>query len=144
LETNRLRISLAGITVGGAALLLALVHFWAGPFAPTQSVEQTVAETAVAIRDATVAALKGEESSISSSTRKYDVDDWLLIATAILGGIAVILGVVAYAKGEPLRAAGGAAVLGASAIAFQFAVVALAIIVLAILISAVIGGLGIG
>jgi hypothetical protein len=37
------------------------VHFWGGPFTPQPSLETSVAEKAVAIRDATLAALKGEE-----------------------------------------------------------------------------------
>ena len=49
-----------GIAAGAAALLLAVVHFWAGPFAPQPSLETVVAESAVEIRDATVRALRGE------------------------------------------------------------------------------------
>ena len=43
-----------------------------------------------------------------------------------------------------MRVAGGAAVLGGSAIAFQFAVVALGAVVLAILVAAVLSQIGIG
>ncbi len=138
------RISLGGIAVGGIALLIAVVHFWAGPFAPQKSIERTVAETAVAIRDATVSALKGEEIQDRAPERSFDLDKTLMLSASVLGGIAVILGVVGFATGEPARAAGGAAILGAGAIAFQFAVVALGAIILAILIAAVIGELGFG
>ena len=143
-DTRSIRMSMAGIMLGGAALLLALVHFWAGPFTPQPSIERTVAETAVAIRDATVAAMRGEEIVDSSSERKFDLDKGLEILAAVLGGCAVILGVIGFAKGEPARAAGGAAALGAGAIAFKFAVVALGAIVLAIIIAAVISQLGFG
>ncbi len=138
------RISLGGIAVGGIALLIAVVHFWAGPFGQPKSVERTVAETAVAIRDATVAALKGEEIQERAPERQFDIDKGLMLSASVLGGIALILGVVGFATGEPARAAGGAAVLGAGAIAFQFAVVALGAIILAILVAAVIGELGFG
>ena len=50
-----------GIGLGAIALLLAVVHFWAGPFSPQPTLEQTVAEKAVSIKNATIAALKGEE-----------------------------------------------------------------------------------
>ena len=139
------RISLGGIAVGGIALLVAVVHFWAGPFAPQKSVERTVAETAVAIRDATVAALKGEEiQDRAPDSNSFDIDRTLMLSASVLGGIALILAVVGFAMGEPARAAGGAAILGAGAIAFQFAVVALGAIILAILVAAVIGELGFG
>ncbi len=46
------------------------------------------------------------------------------IATACLGSLAVIFGLFGYAKNEPLRVAGGAVVLGGSAIALQFAALA--------------------
>jgi hypothetical protein len=64
------------------------------------------------------------------------------MATSILGGLAVILGVSSFAKREPFRVGGGAAFRGGSAIAFQFAVIALGAIVLAILIGAVISQIG--
>ena len=60
MEPKKATTSFIGIGVGAVALLLALVHFWAGPFSPQPSLEQTVAEKAVSIRDATIAALKGE------------------------------------------------------------------------------------
>lgn len=136
---------MGGIALGAVALLLVLVHFYAGPFAPQKPIERTVAETAVAIRDATVAALRGEEvEEDETSQRDFDIDRALAIFAAVLGGLAIILGVVGFAKGEPARAAGGAAVLGAGAIAFQFAIVAIGAIVLAILVAAVIGQLGLG
>ena len=141
-DSTRAQFSLGGIALGGAALLLALVHFYAGPFAPQPSIERTVAETAVAIRDATVAAMRGEEIEESSSNRDFDLDRILQVTAAVLGGCAVILGVIGFAKGEPGRAAGGAAALGAGAIAFQFAMIAIGAIVLAILIAGVLSGMG--
>ena len=137
-----MRFSMVGIALGGAALLLAVVHFWAGPFAPKASIERTVAETAVAIRDATVAAMRGEEIEDATSESEFDLDKGLEILAAVLGGSAIILGVFGFAKGEPARAAGGAASLGAGAIAFKFAVVALGAIVLAILVAGVLSQLG--
>lgn len=128
--------------MGGVALLVALVHFWAGPFAPQPSLERTVAETAVAIRDATVAAMRGEEIEDSSSTREFNIDKGLEILAVVLGGGAIILAVIGFAKGETARAAGGAAALGAGAIAFKFAVFAVGAIVVAVLIATVLSQLG--
>jgi hypothetical protein len=140
---SRSTIGFIGIGVGAIALLVAIVHFWAGPISPQPSVEKTVAEKAVAIKNATIAALKGEEVEETAPVRTIDIDQGLRIATSVLGGLAVILGVVSFARREPLRVGGGAAFLGGAAIAFQFAVIALGAIVLAILIAAVLSQIGI-
>lgn len=136
------KLSFLGIAFGAVALLLVLVHFWAGPFSPQPTLESTVAEKAVAIRDATVAALKGEEVRDYAPPSEMNLDKALAVSGSVLGGIAVILGVLGFAKKESARVAGGAAVLGAGAIAFQFAAVAVGAIVVAILIAAVISQLG--
>lgn len=143
MDDRKSTISFLGIGVGAVALMLALVHFWAGPFSPKPSLEQVVAEKAVSIREATVAALKGEVA-YSQSSKNYDTDWVVSLATAILGGMAVILAVMGVALKEPVRVAGGAAVLGVAAIAFQFAALALAALVVVILVSAVLGALGVG
>lgn len=135
-------VGFIGIAIGAAALLMAIVHFWAGPFSPQPSLEKTVAEKAVAIKNATIAALKGEQIDDVVSPRKIDLDQGFRITTSVLGGLGIILGVVSFARREPLRVGGGAAFLGGAAVAFQFAVVALGAIILAILIGAVISQLG--
>ena len=61
-----------------------------------------------------------------------------------MGGLAIILGVFGFAKKESARVAGGAALLGGVAMAFQFAVMALGAIIVAILVAAVISQIGIG
>ena len=137
-------LGFAGIGVGAIALMLALVHFWAGPFAEQPSMEEFVAEKAVSIRDATIAALKGEEIEAPPAENSFDIDRVLDVLTSVLGGLAVILGVIGFARKEPLRPATGAAVLGGGAIAFQFAALALGMIVAVLLISAVLDSLGIG
>ena len=139
---SRSMIGFIGIGVGAIALLVAIIHFWAGPISPQPSVEKTVAEKAVAIKNATIAALKGEEVEETAPVRTIDIDQGLRIATSFLGGLAVILGVVSFARREPLRVGGGAAFLGGAAIAFQFAVIALGAIVMAILIAAVLSQIG--
>jgi len=106
-------------------------------------VEKTVAEKAVAIKNATIAALKGENIEENAPPSTIDLDQGMRMATSVLGGLAVILGVISFAKREPFRVGGGAAFLGGAAIAFQFAVIALGAIVLAILIGAVISQIGI-
>ena len=117
-DTNS-KLSYVGMGIGSIALLLALVHFWAGPFSPQMSLEQTVAEKAVAIRDATLNALKGKKAPELQKRAAYNTDDFLSIGTAILGGTAIILGVFGFAKQESKRAVIGAGILGGGAIALQ-------------------------
>lgn len=136
------KVGYFGIAAGAVALLMVLVHFWAGPFSPQPTLEQSVAEKVASIRDATVAALKGEEAE-APKRREMDLDTVFSTSAAVLGGIAVILAIVAFARRESLRVAGGAAVLGAGAIAFQFAAVALGAILFCLLVAAVLHGLGI-
>lgn len=143
MEESRSVIGFIGIGVGAIALLVAIFHFWAGPFSPQPSLEKTVAEKAVAIKNATIAALKGEEIKDEVAPRKIDLDQGLRVGASVLGGLAIILGVVSFAKKEPLRVGGGAAVLGGAAVAFQFAIIALGAIVGAILIGAVLSQIGI-
>lgn len=132
-----------GIALGAAALILALVHFYAGPFSPQPTLEDVVAEKAVAIKRATVAALKGENPPAREDARRLDADRLAHGAVAVMGGIAVVLAVIGFARKEAPRVAGGAVCLGVAAIAFQFLTVALGVIVLAILIASVVGALGV-
>lgn len=142
MEEGRSTIGFIGMTIGAVALLVAIAHFWMGPLSPQPSLERTVAEKAVAIRNATIAALKGEESVEEVASRSIDADHAVRIATSLLGGLAVILGVVSFAKREPWRVGSGAAFLGGAAIAFQFAVIALGAIVLAVLVAGVVSQTG--
>jgi hypothetical protein len=145
MEQKKSIFGFTGVALGAVALMLALVHFWAGPFSPQPTLEEVVAEKAVAIRDATIAKLKGEEIAPKPQTApRYDMDRVASIATSILGGLAVVLGIVGIALKEPLRVAGGAAILGTGAIAFQFAVLALGVLALVLLVGAVLGELGFG
>lgn len=143
MQDGRHTIGFVGIGIGAIALLLAIVHLWAGPFSPQPSLERTVAEKAVAIKNATIAALKGEKVEEEVRPSRIDADRAVRIATGVLGGLAIILGVVSFAKRESMRVAVGAAVLGGAATAFQFAVLAIGAIFLAILIAAVISQIGI-
>ncbi len=141
MDEEKSKIGIIGVIIGSIALLLALFHFYAGPFAPQPKLEQTIAEKAVAIRDATVAALKGKEVKEEKWSSKWDADKIIDVITALLGGIAIIIAVVAFIKNESLRVAGGAAVLGGGAIAFQFLALALGAIIIAIILAAVISQL---
>lgn len=142
MDKKNSKISFIGIAMGAVALLLAMTHFWVGPFSSPPPIEQTIAEKAVAFKDAAVAAIKGEEQKPPERPSNMDIDEILQLVTAILGGLAIIFAVLGYARNEPLRVAGGAAILGGFAIAFQFAVLALgvaAFLILAFILLSTIG-----
>lgn len=137
-------VGMIGIILGAAALLLAIVHFWAGPFTEQPSLETTVAQKAVAIRDATIAALKGEDATPgprADTSSRWDLDRVSRIATGVMAGLAIILAVVSLALHEPLRVAAGGVILGSAALAFQFVILAIGAILIATLIAAVLGEL---
>jgi len=140
MATQKSKFSFFGIGLGSIALLMVLVHFWAGPFSPQPTVENVVAEKVKSIRDATVAALKGEEAA-PPQKRRFNLDAIFSTGAAVLGGLALILAVIGFARHESVRVAGGAAVLGGVAIAFQFAAMALGAIILAILVAGVLSSL---
>jgi len=138
---RKIKYGYAGIALGAIALIMVLVHFWAGPFAPQPTFEQTIAESAASIRDATVAALKGEDAP-RPQKRPIDLDRAFSTVAAVLGGIAIILAVISFAAKESNRVSIGAAALGVFAVAFQFLAVALAAIIFAIVLVAVISSFG--
>lgn len=137
MEGSRQTFGTIGIVIGGIALMLALFHFWAGPFAPQPTIDSYVAEKAASIRQKTIDALSGKDVKPESFSTKYDADKIAGVLTALLGGIACILGIISFAKKESIRLSGSAAALGVSAIAFQFiAMLAMALIVVMLIVAA--------
>ncbi len=134
-------IGMIGILVGGLALLLALIHAWAGPFAPEATLEETVTDAARSIRDAAVAAWKGEDAPEAAPSGR-DIDDWIDTATVALGGLALVLGVAAFARRESWRGVLGAAFLGMLAVGFEFVGAAIGAVVAAMIVLFVLSQLG--
>ncbi|CAM4044937.1 hypothetical protein [Serratia silvae] len=124
----------SGIALGGLALLLAIVHFYAGPFAPQQTLESLVAGKAVAIKESLLASLAGHKIPEKVSRPHYDVDRILKIVTAILAVGAVILGTIAGVCKENPRAVSAAVMLGIGTLAFQIALFAFGVVMAAILV----------
>lgn len=136
------KFGMIGIALGSIALLLSLVHFWAGPFSPQPTIETIVSEKVASIRSATLDALNGEEPANTYFSKTWTADTYADVATAVLGGLALILGIIGFANREPSRIVGGAAALGISAVAFQFiAMYAMALLVV-LIICAVLSSVG--
>lgn len=138
---NTHKLGLIAIAIGGIALLLALLHFWAGPFSPQPTLETVVADQAVSIRDATIKALKGEEYRELRETH-WDTDKIVDVLTVALAGLALILSMLSFARREPFYVAAGGVVLGISAIAFQFLAMYAMLLLVVLLVVVVLAHLG--
>ncbi|WP_428408595.1 hypothetical protein [Hyphococcus sp.] len=130
------KLGYIGIAFGAASLLLALVHFWAGPFAPQLSLETVVAESAVEIREAAIRALRGEEAE-TKTVSEWDIDKTTQVVVALLGGLAIIVSLVGFVRHEPKRRVFAGAALGLTAITFQFFIWLAAVLIIVLLISVV-------
>ncbi|MFC0226222.1 hypothetical protein [Serratia aquatilis] len=126
-----------GIAVGSIALLLAMVHFYAGPFSPQPTLESLVASKTVAIKQSLLASLTGHRVSESPLQPHYNLDQLLKVVIAILAASSVIFGVIGGARRENRRAVSGALMLGAGTLAFQMAVFAFGVIAVIVLIAVV-------
>lgn len=134
---------LAGICVGGLALILTLVHFWIGPLAPEPSLEEAVTDAARSIKDAAVAAWKGEE--VEAERRSgFNIDKGLDAVSVALAGVAMVLGILGFARREPLRAPLSAVFLGVCALALEFAFWAFGALLIAAVVLFVSSLLGLG
>jgi len=135
------KLGYLGVALGAVALILALVHFWAGPFSPQPTFETAIADKVSAIRESTINALKGEEYR-ETITQKWHADRVIELSVALMGALAIILGIVAFIQKAPRRLAGGAAVLGAGAIGFQMFTFYIGVLLIIIVISAVLSEIG--
>lgn len=135
----------SGIALGGLALLLAMVHFYAGPFASQQTLESLVAGKAMAIKESLLASLAGHQIPEKVSQPQYDADRILKIVTAVLAVGAVVLGAIAGACKENPRAVSAAVMLGIGTLAFQIAMFAFGVVMaifLVLLVLSLIFGVG--
>ncbi|CAD0184373.1 hypothetical protein RUESEDTHA_01252 [Ruegeria sp. THAF57] len=108
-----------GFSLASIALFAALFVFWAGPFAPQQSTGVSLGELAAEIGKSTLRAAAGlEQPEPVAPTR--DLDDFLRIGVAMLGGLAIVLSVVGILRHEKRRPAIAGVAIGVGAILFQF------------------------
>jgi len=129
-----------GFAVGAVALLLVLMHFWGGPFAPQQGASVSIGEFAAEIRQAATRTITGASQPAPEST-PWDIDRGLKLVTALLAGIAVILGAAGIVRRENRRPAIAAIALGGVAVVFQFFVWMALLLVGALLIYAIISNI---
>ncbi len=125
------------VILGFIAFAAVVGHFFAGPIDPPPPVEVSIAEKAVEIRDATVAALKGEEYEAEPEVRPKTLDDYLTLGFMGIAALAILMGVIGFIQHERLRPSIAGAALGGLAITFQFAVVLFMALLFALILGAV-------
>lgn len=123
-----------GIAAGGTALLLLVVHFYAGPFSPPPTLESLIAGKALAIKESLVASLLGNKVPDTVTRPHYSLDRIVQIIIAVLAASAVILGIIGEVCKGNRQAASAAIMLGAGTLYFQFAFLALGVIAVILLI----------
>jgi small-conductance mechanosensitive channel len=126
------------VVLGFLAFAAVIGHFFVGPVDPPPPVEVSIAEKAVSIRDATVAALKGEEYEAGHNVRPRTLDDYLTYSYIALAVVAILMSVIGFVKHERLRPSIAGAALGGLAVTFQFATVVFFGLLFAIVLAAVI------
>lgn len=108
----------AAFTLGAIALGMGLVVFWAGPFAPQQAAGVTLGELAAEIAKSAARAAVGQDAPPPAPVAR-DLDDYLNMATGLIAGLAIILGLASFIRHEAKRAALAGIALGGLAIGFQ-------------------------
>lgn len=126
------------VVLGFLAFAAVVGHFFAGPFDPPPPIEVSIAEKAANIRDATVAALKGEEYEASRISQPRTLDDYLTYCLMALAVIAILLSVIGFIKHEKSRPNIAGAALGGLAITFQVATMLFMALLFVIVLAAVI------
>ena len=132
------QVGTIGVVLGLVALAIAIFHFWLGPFnQQDRPLSQTVAEKAIALKESLKAKIKGETGPSLKSESRFDIDRAIIISSVASAFLAIVCAVISFLKREDLRFSASAAVIGGSALAFHFIVVAIGITVLLVLIVAV-------
>ncbi|TCP43111.1 hypothetical protein [Rhodovulum marinum] len=126
-----------GFATGAAALILTIVVFWAGPFAPKQTVGVTLGELAADIAKSAARSVAGQPQPDPVAPVR-DIDDYLRIAVGVLAGLAIVLGVASVLRHEQKRAAASGIALGGLAVGFQLFTWAVMMAVGAFLIASVV------
>jgi len=107
-----------GFATGAVALILTLILFWAGPFAPQPSAGVTIGELAADIAKSAARSVAGQQQP-EPLMMPRTIDDYLKIGVGALAGIAIVLGVAALVQREQKRAAMSGIGLGMLAVGIQ-------------------------
>lgn len=100
-STQSIPFGIGSMAAAAIALLLTVAHISFGPFAPQKPVEQTIAETAVNIKEAAKRALTGEaQPEEEKPVSKWNADLIADIAVFVLAAAAILLALIALIRNE--------------------------------------------
>lgn len=132
-QSSARTIAQLGFGMGAVALVLVLVQFWAGPFAPQDATSVSLGELAASIKQAAIDKATGVPKPAPEAA-PWDIDRVLNLVAAVVAAGAVIFGAYGLVQRGPRRMAIAAIGLGAAAVTFQlfitvfFVIVGLAVI----------------
>ena len=130
-----------GFVLGGGALILVLVTFVAGPFAPQQTVGTSLGEIAAEAGKAGLRNLLGLEQPAPTAA-PWTIDRILWATGVFIGACAVLCGSTALIRRERRDVATWAIGLGVAAISIQVLASAMMIILGVLIVCALIYALG--
>lgn len=136
-STQSSTLGLISTFLGAIAFAILVGLFFAGPIDPPPPLETSIAEKAASIRDATVAALKGEAYEAPPVVRQRTIDDYVTYGCIAAGVLAILLAVAGFIRKESWRPLVAGAALGGLAITFQFAVVVFFALLFALILGTV-------
>ncbi len=101
-----LSFGISAMIAATLALFISVAHLSMGPFEKHPPVEQTIAETAVKIKEAAKRALSGEPAPppVQVEESKFDLDVFTQAMSLAIAGIAMILGITALIRREKQQA----------------------------------------
>ena len=114
-------IGFISFAFGALALLMVLIQFSAGPFAPRQSTSVSIGEFAAEVREAAKRKLTGQPAPAPVAA-PMDVDRIMKMTAMVLAGIAIFGGAIALLKQEPSALGIAAISFGGGAVLMQFVI----------------------
>lgn len=117
-EMPKATLGWLGFATGASALILTIVIFWAGPFAPQQSAGVTLGELAAEIAQSAARSVAGQAQPGPVAPVR-NIDDYLAVGVGLLAGLAIVTGIASFIRHERRRVALSGVTLGALAVGFQ-------------------------
>jgi hypothetical protein len=128
-QIRNMPCSVAATVFGALGIFLALFVLYAGPFAPQADVGTTIGEIAGNMRAAALRAVQGLPQPQETVVRQvWDIDRILMAATPAFGVFGLVLGIAAFIRHEPKRAAACGIAISAAAIFVQVFLISVLII----------------
>jgi len=120
-EMPKATLGWLGFVTGSLALMITIVIFWAGPFAPQQSAGVTLGELAAEMAKSAARSVAGQPQPAPPApvAPMRNIDDYLADGVGLLAGLAIVTGIASFIRHERRRVALSGVTLGGLAVGFQ-------------------------